>query len=104
MSDGLFTPVLSTGAAIGGVLGAVWSSVWPGVPDGAYAVIGAAAMIGAAMQAPLSALALMLELTHVGFGLMVPMTVAVVLATAVARRLDGYSIYSARLSAATIPA
>ena len=46
---------------------------------------------------PLSALALMIELTHVGFGLMVPMAVAVVLATAVARRLDGYSIYSARL-------
>ena len=62
-------------------------------------MLGAAALIGAAMQAPLSALALMLELTHVGFGLMVPMTVAVVLATAVGRRLDGYSIYSARLSA-----
>ena len=84
-------------------LGAAWSSVWPGVPDGAYAMIGAAALIGAAMQAPLSALALMLELTHVGFGLMVPMTVAVVLAAAVARRLDGYSIYSARLCASTIP-
>ena len=52
------------------------------------------------MQAPLSALALMLELTHVGFGLIVPMVVAVVLAMAVARRMDGYSIYSARLSAA----
>jgi len=99
MSGGLFTPVLSTGAALGGVLGAAWSLVWPGAPGGAYAMLGAAALIGAAMQAPLSALALMIELTHVGFGLMVPMTVAVVLATAVARRLDGYSIYSARLSA-----
>jgi H+/Cl- antiporter ClcA len=98
MSGGLFTPVLSTGAALGGVLGAAWSLLWPGVPDGAYAMVGAAAMIAAAMQAPLTALALMLELTHVGFGLMVPMTLAVVLATAVARRMDGYSIYSARLS------
>jgi chloride channel protein, CIC family len=34
-------------------------------------MIGAAAMIGAAMQAPLSGLALVLELTHAGFGLMV---------------------------------
>ena len=99
MSGGLLTPVLSTGAAFGGVLGAAWSLLWPGVPSGAYAMIGAAALIGAAMRAPLSALALMLELTHVGFGLMVPMAVAVVLATAVGRRLDGYSIYSARLSA-----
>jgi CIC family chloride channel protein len=100
MFGSLFTPVLSTGAALGGVLGAAWSSVWPGVPDGAYVMIGAAAMIGAAMQAPLSALALMLELTHTGFTLILPMVVAVVLATAVARRMDGYSIYSARLSAA----
>jgi H+/Cl- antiporter ClcA len=45
-------------------------------------------------------LALMLELTPVGFGLMAPMVVAVVVATAVARRMDRYSIYSARLSAA----
>jgi H+/Cl- antiporter ClcA len=59
---------------------------------------GAAALIGAAMQAPLSALVLVLELTHVGFGLVVPMTVAVVVATAVARWVDGHSIYSARLS------
>ena len=98
MSGGLFTPVLSTGAAFGGVLGAAWSLLWPGVPSGAYAMIGAAALIGAAMQAPLSALVLVLELTHVGFGLVLPMTVAVVTATAVARWVDGYSIYSARLS------
>ena len=98
MSGGLFTPVLSTGAAFGGVLGAPWSLRWPGVPSGAYAMIGAAALIGAAMQAPLSALVLLLELTHVAFGLVVPMTVAIVTATAVARWVDGYSIYSARLS------
>jgi chloride channel protein, CIC family len=101
MSGGLFTPVLSTGAAFGGVLGAAWSLLWPGVPNGAYAMLGAAALIGAAMQAPLSALVLVLELTHVGFGLVVPMTVAVVLATAIARWVDGYSIYSARLSTIT---
>ena len=98
MSGGLFTPVLSTGAAFGGVLGAAWSLLWPGVPSGAYALTGAAALIGAAMQAPLSALVLLLELTHVAFGLLVPMMVAVVTATAVARWVDGYSIYSARLS------
>ena len=54
-------------------------------------------MIGAAMQAPLAALALVLELTHSGFGLMVPMIAATVTATAVAFYVDGYSIYSARL-------
>jgi chloride channel protein, CIC family len=58
-------------------------------------MVGAAAMIGAAMQAPLSGLALVLELTHAGFGLMVPMMAATILATLVAFHIDGYSIYSA---------
>lgn len=98
-SGGLFTPVLSTGAALGAVLGIGWGHFWPGSPVGAYALIGAAAMIGAAMQAPLAGVALMLELTQGGFGLLVPMIVATVIATAITRWVDGYSIYSARLSA-----
>lgn len=98
-SGGLFTPVLSTGAVLGGCLGGAWSLLWPGAPVGAYALIGAAAMIGAGMQAPLAGLVFVLELTHTGFALMVPMIVATALATAVSRWVDGYSIYSARLAA-----
>ena len=98
-SGGLFTPTLSTGAALGAALGAAWSLLWPGAPVGAYAMIGAAAMIGAGMQAPLAGLALVLEMTHNGFGLMVPMAIATLLATTVTRWIDGYSIYSARLAA-----
>lgn len=56
-------------------------------------------MIGAAMQAPLAGLVLILELTHNGFELMAPILAATFLATVVARQLDGYSIYSARLPA-----
>ncbi len=94
-SGGLFTPTISTGAVLGGFLGIAWSLLWPGAPVGAYAMIDAAAMIGAAMQAPLAALALVVELTHSGFQLMVPMMAATLIATTVAR----YSIYSARLPA-----
>lgn len=99
VSGGLFTPVMSTGAVLGGGLGLAWSQLWPGSPVAAYAMIGAAALLGAAMQAPLAAVALVLELTHSGFGLMVPVILATALATAVARWIDGYSIYSARLTA-----
>jgi H+/Cl- antiporter ClcA len=99
-AGGLFTPVLSTGAVFGAFAGAAWSHLWPGSPVGAYAMIGAAAMIGAGIQAPLAALALVLELTHSTFSLMVPMVAATVIATAVCRLIDGYSIYTARLSAA----
>ena len=98
-SGGLFTPTLSTGAALGGAAGIAWSLAWPGSPSGAYAVVGAAAMLGAAMQAPLTGLALMLELTAGGFGIMIPMIAATVTATIVARQVDGYSIYTARLRA-----
>jgi H+/Cl- antiporter ClcA len=101
-SGGLFTPTMSTGAVLGGFLGLAWNLAWPGSPVGAFAMVGAVAMIGASMQAPLTALALILELTHSGFALMVPMVAATVTATAVARHIDGYSIYSARLSAAEV--
>ena len=100
-SGGLFTPTLATGAVLGGALGIAWSLAWPGSPSGAFAMVGAAAMIGASLQAPLSGLALVLELTHSGFGLMVPMTAATAIATLVAFHVDGYSIYSARLPAYT---
>lgn len=93
-AGGLFTPTLSTGAVLGGFLGLAWSLAWPGSSIGAYAMVGAAAMIGGSMQAPLTALALVLELTHSGFQIMVPMMAATVTATAVARHIDGYSIYS----------
>ena len=69
-----------------------------GRDDGpAYALVAAAALLGAAMQAPLASLALVLELTHSGFQIMVPMVAATVTATIVSRYIDGYSMYSARL-------
>jgi chloride channel protein, CIC family len=49
-----------------------------------------------AMQAPLTGLAMMLELTAGEFGVVVPMIAAIVTATAVARYIDGYSIYRLR--------
>jgi chloride channel protein, CIC family len=98
-SGGLFTPTLATGAVLGAVLGTAWSWVWPGSPIGSYALIGAAAMVGAAMQTPLAALVLVVELTRSADTLIVPMVLATMLATATARYLDGYSIYSSRLPA-----
>jgi H+/Cl- antiporter ClcA len=96
-AGGVFTPFLATGAVLGGFLGVVWTHFWHGTPMGAFALVGAAAMIGAVMQAPLAGLVLVLELTHSGFALAIPMVAAVTIATVVVRQIDGYSIYSARL-------
>jgi CIC family chloride channel protein len=95
---GLFTPTLCYGALLGGLLGYGWAQLWPGTPQGSYAIIGAAAVLGACMQGPLAAVVLLLELTHRTEGLMVPVLIAVVEATVLARRMGMPSIYSARLS------
>jgi chloride channel protein, CIC family len=98
-AGGLFTPTLATGAVVGAVLGIRWSQLWPGTPIGAYALVGAAAVLGAGLQAPLAGLVLVLELTGTTIPLAAPMVAATVLATTLARYTDGYSIYSVRLPA-----
>ena len=95
---GLFTPSLALGVLFGALLGHAWSVVWPGSPIGAYALIGGGAVLAAAMQGPLSATVLMLELTHSNGALTVPLLLGACLATVVARLLGSPSIYSARLS------
>ncbi|MHB8241253.1 MAG: chloride channel protein [Solirubrobacteraceae bacterium] len=96
---GLFTPTLAYGALLGGLLGKGWVEIWPGAPLGTYAIIGGAAVLAASMQGPLAAVVLLLELTHHGDALMVPVLLAVVEGTVLARILKSPSIYSARLSA-----
>jgi CIC family chloride channel protein len=96
-TGGLLTPTFAAGAALGGFLGLAWTHLWSGVPVGAFALVGAAAMLGAGLQAPLTGLVLVLEFTGTTNALILPMVVATVLATTVTRYLDGYSIYSVRL-------
>lgn len=92
---GLFTPTLAYGVLLGGLLGEGWAQIWPGAPLGGYAIIGGAAVLGASMQGPLAAVVLLLELTRHA----VPILIAVVEATVLARILGAPSIYSVRLSA-----
>ena len=95
---GLFTPTLAVGVLLGALLGHAWALVWPGAPAGSYALIGGGAMLAAAMQGPLSAVVLTLELTGHADSLMVPLLLAIVGATVVSRIARAPSIYSARLS------
>jgi chloride channel protein, CIC family len=95
---GLFTPSLTLGALLGGVLGYAWSWLWPGVPPGLFALIGAGAVLAATTQGPISATVLMIELTGHDRAFIVPMLIAIGLATLIARTIDPRSIYDARLT------
>ncbi|MGO9064920.1 MAG: chloride channel protein [Myxococcaceae bacterium] len=101
---GLFTPSLAVGAMLGGVLGLPWSWLWPGVPPGLFALLGAAAMLAASTQGPISTIVLMMELTGHARAAIVPLLLAVATATLVARTIEPRSIYDARLSDAQVRA
>jgi H+/Cl- antiporter ClcA len=95
---GLFTPSLALGALLGGVLGHVWGWIWPGVPPGLFAVVGAAAVLAATTHGPISAVLLTMELTGRDRSFILPLLLAVVTATVVARTLDPRSIYDVRFT------
>jgi H+/Cl- antiporter ClcA len=95
---GLLTPLLTFGAMLGGVLGYGWSLFWPGVPAGFFALVGAAAVLAATTQGPISAVVVMMELTGRDRSFIAPLLLAVASATLVSRSLEIRSIYDARLS------
>ena len=95
---GLFTPTMACGSLLGSCLGSLWTRWWPGVPPASFALLGAGAMLAAAMQAPLSAIVMVLELTHrLDLG-MVPLMLAVAGASLVTRLFERRSIYTVRIA------
>src|SRR5579883_460257 len=84
---GLFTPSLTVGVMFGGVLGHAWSWLWPGVPPGLFAVLGAAAVLAATTQGPISTVILVMELTGHYRSFILPLLLVVITATLVARTI-----------------
>lgn len=95
---GLFTPSLTLGALLGGVLGCAWSYFWPGIPTGLFALLGAGAVLAATTQGPISTMVLMMELTGQDRSFVLPMLLAITLATLISRTIESRSIYDARLT------
>ena len=95
---GLFTPSLTTGALLGAVLGRLWLCIWPGAPPGLFALLGAAAVLAATTQGPVSAVVLVMELTGRDRSLILPLILIAGIATMVARTIEPRSVYDARLS------
>ncbi|MGH1524485.1 chloride channel protein [Leifsonia sp. L25] len=85
---GTLTPSLSLGAVVGLITGTLWVSFWPGSSPTAFALCGAAAFLAGSMAAPLTALALTMELTGTVSWVLVPMIAAIALSTLVRWLLD----------------
>ena len=79
---GVLTPAVALGAGIGAVIGLPWAAAWPGSEVAAFAFIGAAAFLGASMNAPFTGLILVIEFTAQGPTILVPAALAVGGATA----------------------
>jgi H+/Cl- antiporter ClcA len=75
---GLLTPGLSIGALLGIILGGFWNYAWPGVPLGAFAIVGSAAFLASSMKMPLTAVVLITEFTRVGHDFLIPMLFGVI--------------------------
>jgi CIC family chloride channel protein len=97
-SGGIFAPSLMIGAMTGGALGSIAHMIWPAstASSGAYALVGAGAVVAATTHAPLTAFMIISELTG-DYKIILPLMISCVLATMLAARLNNASIYTMKL-------
>ncbi|KRL38140.1 chloride channel protein [Liquorilactobacillus uvarum] len=65
-AGGTLTPSIAIGAAVGTVLGLVFQSFMPGIIIWQCALLGACSLLAASQQAPLMALLMIIEISHLG--------------------------------------
>ena len=97
-SGGIFAPSLFIGAMVGGTVGTVVHMIWPEstAGPGAYALVGMAAVVGAATHAPITAIVIIFELTA-DYKIMLPLMISTIIATLLATQLRQGSIYTIKL-------
>jgi len=96
---GHFTPSLCFGALLGGAYGELVHGLFPyaTASSGAYAAVGMAAVAAGTSHAPLSAILMLFEFTG-NYELMLPLMVAAIVSSVVAKRLYPYSSYTEPLA------
>jgi CIC family chloride channel protein len=95
-SGGLFTPSLCFGALVGSAYGYAAHWFWPHLTShhyGAYAAVGMAAVMAGTSHAPISAILILFEFTG-NYDLILPVMLAAIIASLLAKRLRRYSIYT----------
>ena len=97
-SGGVFAPGLFVGAMLGAAFGQVVAILAPdaGGSPGAYALVGMGAVFAGAARAPITAVVILFELTG-EYTIILPLMLAVVLATAVSAEVSGDTVYTRKL-------
>jgi CIC family chloride channel protein len=97
-SGGIFAPSLFIGAAAGGTFGYVVHALFPTITatEGAYSLVGMAALLGGTTHAPITAILIIFEMTS-DYRIILPLMVSVTFSTLVARHLYEPSIYTIKL-------
>ncbi|HHC3244911.1 TPA: chloride channel protein [Klebsiella pneumoniae] len=85
---GLLTPGLAVGGLVSLLLCALWQLGFPGGDKSSFAVVGAAAFLAASMQMPLTAVALVMEFTHMDHSYLAPALLCAAGAFLTCRALD----------------
>lgn len=97
-SGGVFAPSLFIGATLGAAFGAGAHSLLPGSAGaaGAYALVGMGAVFAGASRAPITAVVILFELTG-EYSIILPLMLAIVLATVTSRMLSRDTVYTLKL-------
>ena len=97
-SGGVFAPSLFVGSMTGGAVGGLVHTLWPATTatPGAYALVGMGAVVAASTHAPITAFMIIFELTG-DYKIILPLMIACVIATLIARRASEANIYSMKL-------
>ena len=97
-SGGVFAPSLFIGAMLGAAFGAGAHDLLPGTAGavGAYALVGMGAVFAGASRAPITAVVILFELTG-QYSIILPLMLAIVLATTTSRLLTRDTIYTLKL-------
>ncbi len=97
-SGGVFAPSLFMGAMLGSAYGAIAHNALPhlALSAGAYGLVGMGAVFAAAARAPITAVLIIFELTG-DYRVILPLMIAVVIATAVSNAVTSETIYTLKL-------
>jgi CIC family chloride channel protein len=98
-SGGVFAPSLMLGAGVGGTFGVIVNELnWaPHASPAQYALVGMAAVVAATTHAPLTAILIVYEITR-SYAIILPLMLAAVISTVVARLIMSDSIYTLKLT------